>query len=136
MSDSAKFCPMCGASAEEKTADEMKNAEHKTWDQSQSGGQPLYTQTAYGQAASGQSRQPAEPQKTNGFAIAGFVLSFFFAILGIIFSAIALKQISERNEGGHGLAVAGLVLSIVWIGLWLVLFSTGACAFTSLRFLI
>lgn len=46
-------------------------------------------------------------KKKNGFAIAGFVLSFFvyFFPLAIVFSAIGLK--SEKR----GLAIAGLVLS-------------------------
>ena len=73
-------------------------------------------------------------QRTNGFAIAGFVVSFFVAILGIIFSAIALKQIRESNEGGRGLAVAGLVLSIIWIAIALLLFMSGACTLSALRF--
>ncbi|MBQ6369923.1 MAG: DUF4190 domain-containing protein, partial [Parasporobacterium sp.] len=63
-----------------------------------------------------------------------FVLSFFVAILGIIFSAIALKQISDRGEGGKGLAIAGLVLSIVWICVALVLLMAGACTLSSLYF--
>ena len=49
---------------------------------------------------------------TNGFAIAGFVLSFFFALLGIIFSAIGLKK-AKTTGSGKGLAVAGLVISIL-----------------------
>lgn len=51
--------------------------------------------------------------KTNGMAIAGFVLSFFCGILGLIFSAVALSQISKTGQGGKGLAIAGLVISIV-----------------------
>lgn len=58
---------------------------------------------------------PSQPpsQKTNGMAIAGFVLSFFCGLLGLIFSAVALSQISKSGEGGKGLAIAGLVLSIL-----------------------
>jgi len=54
---------------------------------------------------------------TSGLAIAGFVLSFFCALLGIIFSAMALSDIngSMGQKTGKGLAIAGLVISIVGI---------------------
>ncbi len=72
----------------------------------------------------------------NTMAIAGFILSIcsFFgvylgiicAILGIIFSAIAKKQIRVRNEKGNSFATAGLVISIIMIVVWTVLlFITG-----------
>ena len=66
--------------------------------------------------------QPAGPRKTNGMAVTGFVLSFFCGILGIIFSAIGMAQTSkDPNQGGRGLAIAGLVISIVFTvaGIWL-----------------
>ncbi len=68
------------------------------------------------------SKQNLEEAKMNGLAIAGFVCSivgllfslwFVLAILGIIFSAIALKKIKKTGQGGRGLAVAGLVIGIV-----------------------
>lgn len=36
-------------------------------------------------------------------------------VLALIFGYVGLHQIRERNEGGRGLAVAGIVLG--WIGL-------------------
>ncbi len=54
------------------------------------------------------------PKKTNGMAITGFVLSFFCGVLGIVFSAIGLSQTGKNpNQGGRGLAIAGLIISIV-----------------------
>ena len=44
-------------------------------------------------------------------AIASFVCAFFFFPLGIIFGHVALSQIKKTNEGGKGLATAGLILS-------------------------
>lgn len=60
-------------------------------------------------------------QSYQGFAIAGFVLSFFgiLALLGLIFSIVALSGMKRSgNESGKGLAVAGLVISIVVLGLF------------------
>jgi Domain of unknown function (DUF4190) len=56
-----------------------------------------------------------QPQKTNTMAILGLVFAFVFSPLGIVFSALGLKQTKERREGGRGLALAGLILSIVFI---------------------
>ncbi|TAF51257.1 MAG: DUF4190 domain-containing protein [Sphingobacteriia bacterium] len=54
---------------------------------------------------------------TNGWAIAGFVCGILVPPLGIIFSAIALGQIKKRGEKGKGLAIAGLVIGIVFTAL-------------------
>jgi hypothetical protein len=54
----------------------------------------------------------ADSDRTNGMAIAGFVLSLIFAPLGIVFSAIALGQIKRTGERGYGFAIAGLVIGI------------------------
>ena len=51
------------------------------------------------------------PRPTNGLAIASLVCAFLFAPLGIIFGHISLSQIKRTGEDGHGLAVAGLVIS-------------------------
>jgi hypothetical protein len=65
--------------------------------------QPPYGQPGY------------QPQKTNTMAILGLVFAFIFSPLGIVFSAIGLKQIKQRREGGRGLALAGLIISIISI---------------------
>jgi peptidyl-prolyl cis-trans isomerase B (cyclophilin B) len=57
------------------------------------------------------------PRPTNGMAIASLICAFLFAPLGIIFGHISLSQIKRTGEEGHGLAVAGLVISyLVTIG--------------------
>jgi hypothetical protein len=69
--------------------------------------QPQYGQYPYW------GQQP--PPGTNGMAIAGFVLAFFCTPLGIVFSAVGLNQTNRTGQKGRGLAIAGLVISIVSI---------------------
>lgn len=60
--------------------------------------------------------------KTNALAIAGFISSFFFHILGLILSIVGLIQINSSKEQGKGLAIAGIIISAVSIFLGLVFF--------------
>lgn len=61
---------------------------------------------------------------TNGMAIAGFVLGLISliinlfwipSILGIVFSAVGLAQISKSNQKGKVFAIVGLVASLISI---------------------
>ncbi len=72
----------------------------------------------------GKPTQPATVPASNAEAIAGFVLGvmghvpllgFLCCLLGIYFSSRALRRAREAGSGGHGLAVAGMVLSIVFL---------------------
>jgi len=70
--------------------------------------------------------QPMQPQRTNGMAVAGFVLSVLCCTspLGIIFSAIGLNQIDkDSSQGGKGLAQAGLIIGIVGVVGWILYFA-------------
>ncbi len=68
---------------------------------------------------------PGAPQRTNGMAITGFVCSFLCWPLGLIFSIIGMSQTSkDPSQGGRGLAIAGLVISIVSIVLTFLLWGT------------
>lgn len=69
---------------------------------------------------------PPQAPKTNGMAIAGFVLSFFCSLLGLIFSGVALSQIGKTGEGGKGLAIAGLVISVIGMLFWLLIWGSAA----------
>jgi hypothetical protein len=64
--------------------------------------------------------------RTSGMAIAGFVLAFFCSILGLIFSIVGFNECKKSNGGitGEGLALAGIIISIVNMLLGLALFST------------
>ena len=73
--------------------------------------------------------QPPVPQKTSGMAITGFVLGlvalvpcFWFwiqvpGVLGIVFSVIGLKATAGGRLKGRGLAIAGLVVSILAVAI-------------------
>lgn len=86
-------------------------------------GQPAYTQnmpnyTPYGQCSQGQygNGYSPEPATWNGLCIAGFVCSFLIPIVGLILSIIALTQINRTGEKSRGMAIAGIVISIVvWV---------------------
>jgi hypothetical protein len=59
-------------------------------------------------------------------AIASMVLGILWlywigTILALIFGYVARKQIRERNESGGGMAVAGIVLGWVGIGVAVIL---------------
>lgn len=97
------------------------------------GQQPGWGQPPYGMPPGGQpqqpwQQQPAQPRGTNTLAILGFVFAFVFAPAGIVLSALGLRQTRQRNEGGHGLALAGLILSIVFTVLGLLLIGLRAAA--------
>ena len=60
--------------------------------------------------------------KTNGLAIAAFVLSLLgFALLPVIFGHIALGQIKRNGDTGTGFAIAGLVIGYLTAALYVIL---------------
>jgi hypothetical protein len=91
--------------------------QYPQYPQQQPYGQQPYGQQPYGQQPYGQPYGYGRPVDTgtNGMAIAGFVLSFFCSVLGLIFSIVGLNQIKERGQGGRGLAIAGIVISVLSI---------------------
>lgn len=85
---------------------------------------PYASQPPYAQPF---SRIPVEPKRVNGFGITGLVLgilSFFmgvyfciFPILGLVFSIIG-TSLRKKFNSCNGLAIAGLVLSILTLLFW------------------
>jgi Domain of unknown function (DUF4190)/Septum formation len=59
---------------------------------------------------------PQQTGTTNGMAITSFILGLIgVTLLSIIFGIIGLVQIRRRGQRGKGFAIAGLVLSGLWI---------------------
>jgi hypothetical protein len=56
--------------------------------------------------------------RTNTLAIVGFVLSFVAAVPGIVLSHVALSQIRRTSDQGWGLAVAGLWIGYIVVGVF------------------
>lgn len=76
------------------------------------------------------------PRKTNGTAVAGFILSILglpiccgpiLATLGLIFSAVGLTQINQNPTAytGKRLALAGIVIALADYVLFAILFFNG-----------
>ncbi len=63
-------------------------------------------------AAAAEAPAP-QGKKTNVLAIVAIVFAFLFPVVGLILGIVALSQIKKRNEGGHGVAVASIVIAIV-----------------------
>jgi hypothetical protein len=72
------------------------------------------------------SYQPVQRQTTNGFAVAALVLGIavlctgiFGGILAVVFGNLALSRIDESQgrEKGRGMAITGIVLGWIAIGL-------------------
>ena len=55
----------------------------------------------------------AAPAKTNVLAILSLIGGFVIPLIGIILGFIALKQIKTSGEGGHGLAVGGIIVGFI-----------------------
>lgn len=99
-------------------------------------GQPPYGQPPYGQPPYGQPHYGYGPPAvgTNGFAIAALVSSLLCAPLGIVFGFVARGQIRRTGEQGDGLALAGIIIGIVFTVIPLVLWIFVFAAFDTIHF--
>ena len=124
LGDGVRFCPNCGAQVAQNARQAKTDTKlaavtpaANTAEKTVGTQEPLHATVV--------TQTPAP--KTNGFAVAGFVLgicSILFgwlccfnitSVLGLVFSIIGLCQIGGKKGSGKGLAVAGLVLSILSI---------------------
>ena len=70
--------------------------------------------------------------KTNGLAIAGFVVSLVsllccggLSVVGLVLSIIGCVQAKNYDGNNKGLAIAGIIISAVAIVLWIVFLALG-----------
>jgi hypothetical protein len=70
---------------------------------------------------------PPVVPRTSGMAIAGFILSFFCGLLGLIFSIIGYNECKKSNGAvtGEGLAIAGIIISILSFIVGIAMMSSG-----------
>jgi hypothetical protein len=69
--------------------------------------------------AGGRGSRRAAGGGTSGWAITSFVLGVLAVIpLSVIFGFVALQRIRRLGQRGRGLAIAGLILSVVWAGVF------------------
>ena len=98
LDDDSRFCYKCGTPthlAEQKDSIEENTYTHAT---------PNVTAP---------TQQQAQPQSTvdeGAFGIVGFILAFFFPLIGMIISIVGLTK--KKNTG---LALAGFILSLAFI---------------------
>lgn len=114
MADNEKFCGSCGARQPETASSQNTQNINNTQTNMNNGN---YYQ------------QPAKP--TSGMAVASLVLGictwifgwFTLAIpgiLGLIFGIVGIQQCKHGQKGGNGLAIAGLVLSIIMVAIYFI----------------
>ena len=97
------------------------------------GQQPYGQPPAYGQPPYGQPGYYQQPSSTNGFAIASVVLGilglyWLGSILALVFGYVARRQIRAGNQKGDGIAIAGIVLGWIGVGLLVLFFFIGFVA--------
>ena len=61
-----------------------------------------------------------ESNGNNSLAITGFILSFFIPIAGLIVSIMGLKKAKQTHDNGKGFALAGIIISSIFLGLSLI----------------
>lgn len=69
--------------------------------------------TSYQPPQPDNSAQPPVVECSNDMATAGLVFAFLIPLLGLIFSLIGLQRAKQYNGKGQGLAIAGLVISLL-----------------------
>ena len=129
--DGRQYGPVSGEQLRQWIAEGRANAQTQTFAEGAAEWKPLGALPEFAspfRAASSADRSarrfPVRVRKTNSYAMAGMIfgiLAFFccckflFGALGIIFSLVGLSQINRHPElyEGRGLAIAGLVLSIL-----------------------
>ena len=59
-----------------------------------------------------------EEHTFNQLAVSGLILSFFMPPIGLIVSIIGLVRSKNQNDAGRKPAIAGIIVSSIFISLW------------------
>ena len=112
----AKFCKACGNALEETDTICKTCGKEVTKDQPANNQQPVQQP----QVTVINNSQPVK--RTNGMAVAGFVISLVSllccgatSLLGLIFSIIGLATAKNYDGNGKGLAIAGIIISCIFV---------------------
>ncbi len=133
--ENAKFCTSCGERVEAAPVQEPSET-YSAFENASEGYKaasaqlpPSYSDPNYSSQAKNPYAVPAS-SSSNGLAIAGFVCSlifwpftigFFTAIAGFVLSIMGLNSAKKLPENkGHGLALAGTIISAIRIALLLI----------------
>lgn len=78
--------------------------------------QPVVNAVGAGGAPVYLSGDPSRPPRFSGTAVTGFVLVFFFPLVGLIVGYVARSQIKKSRGAlrGWGLATAAVIIGWVW----------------------
>ena len=106
------FCKYCGGKLEENDGSFCKYCGAKLNGTAE---QPTV------QPATPVAKKEENPAQT--YAILGLVFAFFFSLVGLIMSSIALKKYKTQTvQDGRGMAIAGLILSIISVAIFVFYF--------------
>lgn len=123
----AKFCSSCGKELEEN-ANTCNNC-----------GKPVQNENANNTAPNPSTVQVTQTvvtqRKSNGMAVAGFVISLVsllccggLSFLGLVFSIIGLVNAKNCDGDGKGLAIAGIIISSLFVIIFIILMALGVLA--------
>lgn len=118
LADDALFCPNCGTKTNDTPSGQTPPPN----------GQTGYTPNGYNtgngynnpNGYNNANYNSATP--TNTLAIVGFVLSFFVALAGLICSILGYNKAKNENLGYGGLALAGIIISVLSMILSVILY--------------
>lgn len=123
----AKFCKECGKELE-KESKFCKNCGTKIDEEIEQANE----QVSNDLSANKVYNQIYVTKKSNGMAIAGFVISLVSLLccgctswLGLIFSIIGLVNANKNDGEGKGFSIAGIIISAILLALLIVLYLLG-----------
>lgn len=125
----AKFCSSCGKELEENSTTCNNCGKPVPQEQSATTATPNPSTVQVNQTI------VTEKRKSNGMAVAGFVISLVSLIccggssfLGLVFSIIGLVNAKNCDGEGKGLAIAGIIISSIFIVIFIICMAMGVLA--------